>query len=138
MNKRTTTQDGKLEKLEQWRNLELDRAQAEHTRKQTIAAQQARAVDSVQSVVVASQNQMREQIAENQIISADSLTRIRHFTSLQLDELKQAQCALEESRVAAANAHAAMQRKFEDVAVIERLRKRRGAKADKEQLRQEQ
>lgn len=138
MSTRDTSGDTKLASLEKWRTSELDVAQVAHARKQATAAERERVVTGVQEVVIESQELARAQLAANRIISVDSLTRLRHYTTVQLSELEQAQTQLIASRRDVAKAHAVILKKFEDLTVIERLRKRRAAQADKEMLRREQ
>lgn len=138
MNSHDTAHDGKLESLEKWRNSELDRAQVLHTKTRTAAQRQEEAVASVQQSIEQSNELAREAAAGNKIISADALTRVRLYTTVQGDELKRAQGLLEDAQREVATAHAALLKRLEDLSVVERLRKRRTAQSQKEILRKEQ
>jgi flagellar export protein FliJ len=138
MKSRNTIIGTKLESLEKWRTSELDQAQIQHAQKRTAAARNEEAVESVRQVIDGSQNLAREQLAGNCILSVDSLTRLRHFTALKLDELQQAQSTLADSQREVADAKAVILEKFESLTVLERLRKRRTAQASKDDLRREQ
>ena len=138
MNNRSSTFGTKLQSLEKWRTSELDVAQVEHTRRKAVAVEKEKAVDDVQQVIDDSQDMVREQIEANSIISTESLTRLNHYTAVQLGELQIAQTQLAASQREVDDAHAAIVKKFSQLAVVERLRKRRGAQADKEALRRDQ
>jgi flagellar export protein FliJ len=138
MKNRNTIIGTQLASLEKWRTSELDQAQIQHAQKQTVVARNEEAVKSVRQVIDGSQNLTREQVADNCIISVDSLTRLRHFTALKLGELQQAQSTLADSQREVAEAQAVILEKFESLTVLERLRKRRTTQANKDESRREQ
>lgn len=127
-----------LQTLENWRTSELERAQMQHARQQRVVEDKERAVEKVQEVIGESQSLARAQAQGAQIMSADTLTRIGHFTTVQLEELKQATSLLEQSQRQAADAKTSVVRKFEALSVVERLQARRATAVQRETLRTEQ
>src|SRR5262245_8300474 len=127
--KRTPAPDRQIESLTKWRNSELDRARVQHAQKTALAAQGKQAVDAAQSCVAGALGLMREQMAESGVICSEALTRLRHYTVVQLDVLKQAQTYLAAIHREVAHARAVMLQRFEAVAAVERLQQKRQSRA---------
>jgi flagellar biosynthesis chaperone FliJ len=118
-----------LRALERWRESELEAAQVHYVERTQTAAECESQRDRVQSDIAESQSVAREQLSSGQSLSPDSLRRFAEFGLLQGEELKQAQAALEESRIQRDAAQAKVVRHFEELSVVQRLSERRAAEA---------
>jgi flagellar export protein FliJ len=137
-NQRSNPGDPQLHSLERWRTSALEHAQTEHAQRQRVADERAQVVDQVQSTIDASQDLARSHMTAGSVLSVESLTRIRHFATVQSIELQHAAASLEQSKQEAAMAQSQVCKKFEELTVVERLRERRSEQANKESLRKEQ
>lgn len=138
MTRKGNEHDRQLHSLERWRASALEHAQTVHVQRRKVVDTRTHVVDQVQSTIDASQELARAQMSAGSVISVESLTRIRHFASVQSIELQQAAASLEESKQEVTQALTTLCKKFEELAVVERLRERRSDEAGKDLLRKEQ
>lgn len=127
-----------LKSLQNWRELRLDVARVEHEQARTLTDARQQAVDTQQQKIDESNATMRAQLTENTVISVDALTRIRHFTLLTLDDLRQAQDSLQQARTEQNAAHAELVKKAADKRAVERLREKRKALSERDRSQREQ
>ena len=127
-----------LRSLQKWRESLLDDAQADHASKTKVAVQRAQEVSRVRANIDESQDLARSQLCIGHSLSIDSLTRIRHYMDLQSIELERAEASFEASQLIAAQARSILQKRHEEVKIVERLRERRSIEAKKNSLRNQQ
>jgi hypothetical protein len=127
-----------LQAIETWRASELERAQAQHVKQLRVTAENSRMVEQVQGEIGDSQSFVRAKLESTDLICTDSLTRIRHFSELKSKELERVTAVLDDSQQQLAVAKLKLQKKFEELSVIERLRARRTNLSRREEVRRQQ
>lgn len=135
---RSDRETAKLRTLERWRTVELEDAQAHYAEMARIADEKQQEVGRVEDSIASMQSYHREQLLGSASLSVESLRRVLEFSAQQAGELKQAKSALEVSQENSTQAQEAMTARFEQLAVVEKLRERRQTEIARELLQAQQ
>jgi hypothetical protein len=125
----------KLRIVERWRTAELEAAQAERVALERVAQQSESARDQVQAKVADTQSFVRERLAGSEPLSSEMLGRFAAFASLQQAELGAAQTAVETSRASCDAAQEVVVTRFQALAAVQRLGRRRAGEVSRELAR---
>lgn len=138
MKNRDSKRKESLESLEKLRESELDHAQFVHAQKVAVATEKESALTNVRDALEGSREMARALTSDECVISVDALTRLRHFSAIQADELKNAERVFEQSQREVDDARALILAKYVDLTVLDRLRERRATQENRETSRVEQ
>lgn len=137
MSDRRATADS-LCTLGRLRELELEHAQVEHASATSIAEQRKRSVEQSETEIAELQEFARACLTGSGRLSADALRRMNTFAALQAQQLDAARTAWQQSQDRCAETLCEVVERFEELAVIERLRERRAVEANKDLARRDQ